>query len=149
MIGWVLLAATGLPIVAGYAIGQPLEEARRVLPAGKSVTDWHLRCTGDAALPPGLAITPDEHRAGIVRCWVMEMVDGLERRTASPRLNSKLAEEELEFRNEILFRIKRRYSYVDSNSPERGITCVTTVTTEPDRAAAGESPTSGPCQRGF
>ena len=45
--------------------------------------------------------------AGIRRCWTTETVEGVEQRTAFPRRDAPRAEQEIEFVNDRIVRIKR------------------------------------------
>lgn len=106
IVAFLAAVAAALP---GYALGQPLQEARAVVPAGKSAATWHLRCAGDAGAPPGLTLSPAERSAGVMRCWTMEIVNGIERRAGNPFPNKRRSTEEIEFLDGRIVRITRVY----------------------------------------
>lgn len=125
MMSAALLAASGTVTLPGYALGQPLEDARNVVPAGKSRATWYLRCTGDALVPEGLAVSGAEKSAGIRRCWTTERIDGAEQRTAVPRRGALRAAQEIEFVKDRIVRIKRTYFFSASDRVGQTITCAT------------------------
>ncbi|MBU6266535.1 MAG: hypothetical protein KGN34_03275 [Sphingomonadales bacterium] len=88
-----------------YALGQPLAEARQVIPIGHSAADWRLRCAGDRAAPSGLIVTPAERTAGVIRCWPMRVTAEGERRAAHPLRHARVASEELELLHGRIVRI--------------------------------------------
>ena len=107
MIGFVVLAAASALILPGYALGQPIDEARFVVPEGRSRDAWHLRCAGDAIAPAGLMLSTAERQAGVERCWTTETVDGVERPVASPFRHDGAMMQEIEFLRGKIVRITR------------------------------------------
>lgn len=138
MIGIVLLAMGGTLPLPGYALGQPLEDARNVVPAGKSRRTWHLRCAGDAVVPEGLEVSNAERAAGIRRCWPTENMEGAEQRTAVPRRNAFRATQELEFVGDRIVRITRVYFFSASDRVGTTITCSTDEASKIDRLQNAE-----------
>jgi len=102
------------PALPGYALGQPLAEARRVVPPGESPTTWVLRCSDDPEAPPDL--TAAAHRTdGALLCWPMRLsAAGAERVATMPRRRG--ASEELEFRAGRVVRITRAWRRADRQS---------------------------------
>jgi hypothetical protein len=138
MISMALLAAWGTLTLPGYALGQPLADARNVVPVGKSRGTWHLRCTGDAYVHEGLAVSSAEKSAGIRRCWTTEPIDGVEQRSAFPRRNAHRATQEIELVNDRIVRIKRAYYFSASDRAGETITCSTDEASKIDQLAAAE-----------
>src|SRR5690606_4987015 len=81
----------------GYALGQPIEDARNVVPAGQSRESWRLHCAGDPGAPAGLDLSDAERTAGVGRCWTFEVSGGIERRATFPQGNAHHSTQELEF----------------------------------------------------
>jgi hypothetical protein len=147
MISVALLAAGGTFTLPGYALGQPLADARNVTPIGKSRASWHLRCTGDAQVPEGLEVTSAEKAAGVRRCWTTERIDGVEQRSAFPRRNADRATQEIEFLNDRIVRIKRTYFFSKSDRAEVTITCSTDEAAKIDQLGAVNFPGAEPRPR--
>lgn len=96
------------PHLPAYALGQPLEDARRVVPNGQTRETWILRCTGDPGAPAQLALSAPELAAGRMLCWPMRLTPGGAVRTPSPpRLHDGI--EELELRHGRIVRIFRTW----------------------------------------
>jgi hypothetical protein len=105
-----LLLLTAGSYLPGYALGQPLKDAERVVPIYTTAKKWRLRCTNGKDLPTGLQVSEAEEEAGVVRCWTMEVGAKGEQRAAYPLRGASRTEQELEFLHGSLVRIKiRRY----------------------------------------
>jgi len=115
---FIKLLSTGLALPA-YVLGQPLEDARRVIPNGQTAETWHLLCAGDPDAPEELQVSPAEKGAGVQRCWPFEIVSGEMRRSAHPRGSAVSSSEEIEFLNGRIVRIKMEYKYEGSVVAQR------------------------------
>lgn len=107
-----------------------------MVPSGKSRDSWHLRCTGDQVVPDGLEVSKAEKSAGIRRCWTTETIGGVEQRMAFPRRDAPRAEQEIEFVNDRIVRIKRTYFFSGSVQVHETITCATDEAAAIDRLAS-------------
>ena len=116
MIGALLLATAASFTLPGYVLGQPLEDARIVVPNGKARDAWHMRCAGEAGAPSGLEISAAEKAAGVRRCWTMETVDGAEQRAAFPRRDAHHSTQEIEFLGGNVVRITKVYYASEADS---------------------------------
>lgn len=105
-----LVAALTLP---GYVLRQPIEDARRVVPSGKTAGTCHLRCAGDPDAPKELDVTAAEKRAGVKRRWTIEIVNGQEQRTAYPRGPAVRSSQEIEFIHGRIVQITKVYHHQD------------------------------------
>ena len=96
-----------------YALGQPLAEARLVIPQSESASTWTLRCSGDPDAPPELAAAADQ--AGAMVCWPFRLTPaGAVRAATLPRRLG--ATEELEFRQGRVVRITQLWRRADGTS---------------------------------
>lgn len=100
------LAEDGPVQLANYALNQPIEDARNVVPVGRTRQTWVLRCTGDSVVPSGLTLSTKEQEAGVVRCWPMKTGLIEEVRTAHPIRRARYGEEEIEFLHGRIVRIR-------------------------------------------
>ena len=101
-----LLASLGAYTLPSYALGQPIEDARLVVPVHTTMDRWLLRCAGEPGAPAGLATTNSEKAEDVQRCWPMEIVEGREERSAYPRRGAVRATQEIEFLKDEIVRIK-------------------------------------------
>jgi hypothetical protein len=96
--------ASALP---GYALGQPLEEARQVRPPGEAGEGWTLICTGDPAAPAELA----SDSRGIMVCWPMKRVNREWERVGYPKRGAARVETALHIIKGVVERIETTRIY--------------------------------------
>lgn len=94
------------PPLPGYALGQPLSDARQVVPNGQSRATWVLRCAGDPAAPAELVVSSADQAAARMLCWPMRITPAGEVRAATPPTRGD-AVQELEFRGGRIVRISK------------------------------------------
>lgn len=101
--GWVaILLQAAMVSLPGYAIGQPLEDARRVRPPGSAGEGWVLVCSGDESAPEQLAV----QEPGAMTCWPMKQQPEGRVRTGYPVRGAERVEMELHLVNGIVERIE-------------------------------------------
>lgn len=107
-----LLLQASAVVLPGYAIGQPLEDARQVRPQGDANEGWTLICTGDSAAPAALS----SDSRGTMICWPMKLINGEWERTGYPKRGAERVETELHIINGVVERIETARYYPDGKT---------------------------------
>lgn len=107
-----LLLQAPAVVLPGYALGQPVEDARQVRPSGEAGEGWTLICTGDSAAPPELFSVS----RGTTVCWPMKLVNGVWKRIGYPKRGAERVETELHIINGVVERIETTRYYADGKT---------------------------------